>query len=364
MGTRAAVEAHALRARHDSEVHTLDVPDGIVVPGFVDAHTHPLFAGDRAADFAAHAAGCAAPLGMAHTVQQTRAALREPARFWSAVDERLRMMLAHGTTTVEAKTGYALTAEGESALLDGLAARSERADLPRVVATYLGAHMRPPEYADDDAYIDDLIAGLPRAAEQGARYADIFCERGVFTPEQAARYLRAAQAAGLRIRAHCDELAPSGAVAVALACGADAVDHVNCISRGDIGAIAASGAVAVACPATIEYLGLTARAPVRALLDAGASVALATDFNPGTAPCLNLQHAAHLGRKLFGMSAAEALYAVTRAAARSLRESAGKIAPSEVADLVVLTIESPDAFGVAFGGNGACNVVRGGQLIG
>jgi imidazolonepropionase len=363
-GPRAEVEVAALAPGRGGETEELDAGGRVVVPGFVDAHAHPLFAGDRAADFAALAALRPPPLGMPHTVERTRAALAEdPERFWMRVDDRLRAALAHGTTTLECKTGYALTADGELALLAGAAARSGRADLPRLIVTLLGAHVRPPEFSDTDAYVEMLIERvLPFARARGARYADVFCEAGFFTPAQARCYLAAAREAGLRLRAHCDELAPSGATALACELGADAVDHVNHIAPEDVARIAASGAVAVVCPGTIAYLGLRARAPVPELLAAGAFVALASDFNPGTSPCVNLAHIAHLGRRLWGLSAAEALHALTLAPSRSLREEAGRLVPGAVADAVILDLENPEAFGVAFGTNAAHRVVRAGVV--
>ena len=145
--------------------------------------------------------------------------------------------------------------------------------------------------------------------------------------------------------------------------GVDAVDHCNFIRKYDIGAIAERGIVTVACPATIAYLDLPQRAPVRALLEAGGKVALASDYNPGTSPCFNLQTVAFFGRKLFGLSAPEALYAVTRAAAHSLRADAGRIRPGAAADFVALRVDSPDEFGWQFGGNLAAAVCKQGSMV-
>jgi imidazolonepropionase len=167
----------------------------------------------------------------------------------------------------------------------------------------------------------------------------------------------------MRLRVHCDEMAYGGAAEMAAHLDVDAVDHCNYIRKYDIGAIAERGIVTVACPATIAYLDLPQRAPVRALLEAGGVVALASDYNPGTSPCFNLQTVAYYGRKLFGLSAAEALYAVTRAAAHSLRADAGVIRSGAPADFVALRIESPDEFGWQFGGNLAALVVKDGLVV-
>lgn len=348
-------------------VPVLDYPECVVVPGFIDAHTHPLFAGDREPDFAARQRGEKPPLGMLYTVEQTRLMLEDPparALFWERIKERLRLIGAHGTTTMEVKTGYALHKDGEMQLLDLIHAHRDQAGLPKLVATFLGAHALPPEFPAEEAFVDYLIEHLmPVARAHGAVYADAFCEPGFFSPGQTRRYLEAARAHGLRLRVHCDEMAFGAAAEMAADLGVDAVDHVNCIRPHDIEAIVASGIVAVACPATIAYLELSQKAPVRAILERGGTVALASDYNPGTSPCFNLQTVAYFGRKYFGLTAAEALYGVTRAAAASLHVDAGTLEPGKPADFCVLEIESPDEFGWQFGGNLARAVFRGGEVI-
>jgi len=340
----------------------IDLSDCVVFPGFVDAHSHPLFAGDREPDFAARLAGDAPPLGMLSTVERTREALLDPSAFYDRiVGPRLRTILAHGTTTLETKTGYALHKPGETALLDLIARHRDDPGVPRLIPTFLGAHALPPEFTREEAFIDYLIDQVvPAAAAHGAVYADAFCEPGFFSPAQTRRYLDAARLHGMRLRVHCDEMAYGGAAEMAASLDVDAVDHCNYIRRYDVGAIAQRGIVTVACPATIAYLDLPQRAPVRALLEAGGSVALGSDYNPGTSPCFNLQTIAYFGRKLFGLSAAEALYGVTRAAAHSLRADAGRIRVGAPADFVALRLGSPDEFGWQFGGNLAALVVKNG----
>lgn len=360
IGPRAQVE----RDPRASDAETLDFADETVFPGFVDAHAHPLFAGGREPDFAARLRGEAPALGMLYTVEQTRKALDSPQRFWETIRARLAAMLAHGTTTLECKTGYALHAPGETALLDLVEAHKDEAGLPRLIATFLGAHALPPEFSDEEAYVDYLIDQcLPVAKAHGAIYADAFCEPGWFSPAATRRYLEAARACGLRLRVHCDELSFGAAAQMAIDVGVDAVDHCNYIGEAEVRAIARRGIVCVACPATIAYLEIAQRAPVRALLDAGASVALASDYNPGTSPCFNLQTVAYFGRKLFGLSAAQALYGVTVAAAASLRVDAGSLRVGGPADLVVLRLDSPEEFGWQFGGNMAAAVFRNGKRV-
>ncbi len=353
-----------LSSSKDAEV--IDLDNCVVVPGFVDAHAHPFFAGDREPDFAARQRGEKPPLGMLYTVERTRQALLEPDAFYEAtLRPRLRTILAHGTTTLETKTGYALHKPGEAALLDLIAEHRNDPDVPSLVPTFLGAHALPPEFAREDRFVDYLIDQVvPAAAAHGAAYADAFCEPGFFSPEQTRRYLDAARRQGMRLRVHCDEMSHGGAAAMATALDVDAVDHCNYITDADVRAIVERGIVTVACPATIEYLGLPQRVPARALLEAGGTVALASDYNPGTSPCFNLQTVAYFGRALFGLSAAEALYGVTRAAAHSLRVGAGRIAPRVKADFVALQIASPDEFGWQFGGNLARAVFKSGERVG
>ena len=355
---------HPERSRRAAQEY-LDLRDCVIVPGFVDAHAHPLFAGDREPDFAARIRGEDPPLGMRYTIERTREALLDPAAFYQkTIRPRLRTILAHGTTTLETKTGYALHKPGETALLDLIAQHRDDSDVPRLVATFLGAHTLPPEFTREEAFVDYLIDQVvPAAASHGAVYADAFCEPGFFSPEQTRRYLDAARLHGMRLRVHCDEMAYGGAAEMAAHLGVDAVDHCNYIRKYDVHAIAERGIVTVACPATIAYLDLPARAPVRELLEAGGMVALASDYNPGTSPCFNLQTVAYFGRKLFGLSAPEALYAVTRAAAHSLRVDAGRIRAGAGADFVALRIESPDEFGWQFGGNLAAAVIKKGALV-
>jgi imidazolonepropionase len=357
VGPRKEIERVAL----GRNVEAIDLGDAIVVPGLVDAHAHPLFDGDREPDFAARIRGEKPALGMGHTVARTRQALCDVERFRREVlGPRLETIFAHGTTTLETKTGYALTRDGELQLLDVIAGFSAEPGVPRLVATFLGAHALPPEFASFDPYVDYLIAEvLPQVAKHGARYVDAFCEPGFFSPEQTRRYLEAAHSYGLRERVHCDEMAYGRAAAMACERGVDAVDHCNYIREADVEQIVARGIVTVACPATIAYLGLEGRAPVRALLERGGEVAIASDYNPGTSPCFNLQTVAYFGRALFGMTAAEALFAVTRAAARSLRAAAGSLAVGAPADFVALALGSPEEFGWQFGGNLAVRVSRG-----
>jgi imidazolonepropionase len=367
IGPKTVILSKARSAESKDEGRALDLNDHVIFPGFVDAHAHPLYAGDREPDFAARQRGETPALGMRYTIDRTREALLDPERFYdTTVRPRLQTMLRHGTTTLETKTGYALHRPGELALLDLMAAHRNDPGVPRLVATFLGAHALPPEFdfEREDGFVDYLIDQvIPLAAMHGAVYADAFCEPGFFSPEQARRYLDAARLHGMRLRVHCDEMSYGAAAAMATTLEVDAVDHCNYIRDDDVKAIAQRGIVTVACPATIEFLNLPQRAPVRALLEAGATVALASDYNPGTSPCFNLQTVAYFGRKYFGLSAAEALYGVTRAAAHSLRADGGSLRVGGPADFVAMQIASPEEFGWQFGGNLASTVVKNGAIV-
>jgi len=322
------------------------------MPGFVDAHTHALFAGDRVADFEALARGEPPSLGIGFTVAQTRKL--DEAALVALGRRKLAAMLAHGTTTAEVKTGYALTADGEVRLLRALAKLDALDDTPHVVATFCGAHALPPEFESYDAFVDELIARiLPGVADTKiARFADAFCERGFFSPEQSQRFLAACAARGLQLRIHADELSHSGGAVVAAQLRCASADHLNYIASAEIPALRDAGTTAVLCPETAQYMDLPF-APARALIDNGVPVALATDFNPGTCPCFSLQEVAHLARRRMRMNVAETIAGVTVFAARSLDAAgiAGCIATGRPADLVQLETKDYREFGYYFGVN-------------
>ena len=364
-GCIAAIGPHAQcapairEARLSAGVDFLELDAGgkLVLPGFIDAHTHALFAGDRIPDFEALSAGREPPLGIAYTLERTRGL--DVVALTGIGERHLAMMAAHGTTTAEVKSGYALCAAGECRMLAAIAALDQRPALPHAVATFCGAHALPPEFDDADAFIDELCARmLPQVAVQGiARFADAFCERGYFSPAQCKRFLQAGAAHGLGLRIHADELSHSGGAQVAAQLRCASADHLNFSDEQDIAALAAAGSVAVLCPATTEYLGLQRFAPARKLIDAGVPVALATDFNPGTSPCYSLQTVAHLARRRLQLSAAETLAGLTIWAARSLGSNAGKLSLGAPADLVLLDCRDVREFGYYYGGNAVATTI-------
>jgi len=354
-GSRAQCEAArcAVAARAGEQFEEIDAGGRALLPGLIDAHTHALFAGDRIADFEALAAGETPPLGIRYTVEQTRKCDLDGLIALGA--RHLQLLLAHGTTTAEIKSGYALTADGEALMLRAMAGLDAREDLPHVVATFCGAHGLPPEFHDYDAFADELCNRiLPRVADLHiAKFADAFCETNYFTPAQSRRFLQACAKRGMRLRLHADELSASGGAALAAELRCASADHLNFIGEDGARRLAAAGTIAVLCPATTEYLDLERWAPARMLIDGGVPVALATDFNPGTSPCCSLQTVAHLARRRLGMSAAETIAGVTIQAARSLGldGEAGALLPGYRADLALFEFSDPRLFGYYFGTN-------------
>jgi imidazolonepropionase len=322
----------------DGEVEELDAGGRCAVPGLVDCHTHACFAGDRVEEFALRAAGAtyeelhAAGGGIMSTVSATRAA-GEPA-LAEAVRTHRAWMLRAGTTTFEAKSGYGLDRETELASLRAIAQAGG-------VPTWLGAHAVPPEFPDADAYLDFAIAEVLPAAAELAEAADVFLERGAFDATQSRRYLEACAAAGLTLRLHGDQFMESGAVALAIELGARSIDHLEATGDDGVRALAASRVTAVLLPASALFLGRP-MPPARALVDAGAAVALATDFNPGSAFCESLPLVCSLAATQLRLSPAEALSACTVNAAHVLGRAGriGRLAPGYAADIVLL--DAPD----------------------
>jgi imidazolonepropionase len=316
--------------------------DGVLLPGFVDAHTHAVFAGARLGDHERRARGddykaiAAAGGGILSSMRDFRAAT--PDDLAVRTRRRLDHLLANGTTTVEVKSGYGLRTADERKALDVL--RPLMGGRPDVIPTFLGAHEVPPEFRPDRArYVRHVIDEmLPAVAAQGvARFCDVFCEPGVFSPAEARAILTAARAHGLAAKLHADELDGSGGAELAAELGAVSADHLAQISAAGIAALAAAPTVAVLLPGTMLFLGSSARAPARSLVDAGAAVALATDCNPGSAPGFSLPLVAMLGVSQLRLSPAEALMAITVNGAAAVGEAAtrGQIAPGFRADLVL-----------------------------
>ncbi len=344
----------------DGDVVEVDGRGLSAVPGLVDCHTHACFLGDRVEEFALRAAGAsyeelhAAGGGILSTVRATRAASEDELR--AAVERHRDWMLRSGTTTFEAKSGYGLDRETELASLRAIAAAGG-------IPTWLGAHAVPPEFDDAAAYVDFALAEVLPEAAAIAEAADVFVERGAFGVDEARRYLEACADAGLTLRLHGDQFTELGAIPLAIELGARSIDHLEATGADGVQALAASSVVGVLLPASALFLGRQ-MPPGRALVDAGAAIALATDFNPGSAFCESLPLVCALACTQFHLSPAEALGACTVNAAHVLGRagSIGRIAPGFQADLVLL--DAPDWRHLAYhlGGELVTAVVRRGEL--
>jgi imidazolonepropionase len=342
----------------DGDVIELDGQGRSAIPGLVDCHTHACFAGDRAAEFELRARGAtyeelhAAGGGILSTVLATRAAGEEA--LTAAVDRHRGWMLAHGTTTFEAKSGYGLDRETELAMLHAV---REAGGIP----TWLGAHAVPPEFPDADAYLDFALTEVLPEAARLAEAADVFVEQGAFDVVQARRYLEACHEAGLALRLHADQFTEAGGIGLAVELGARSVDHLEATEPGGVRVLAASDVTAVLLPVAALFLDRP-MPPARDLVDSGAIVAIATDFNPGSAYCESLPIVCALACTQLHLAPAEALAACTVNAAHVLgrADRVGRLAPGYAADLVLL--ETPDWRHLAYhvGGDVVAAVVKDG----
>jgi len=332
------------RLKRDAEGAEVVEVDGVIFPGFVDAHTHAVFGAPRLEDHARRARGmdykaiAAEGGGINSSVRDLRS--RETGALEELTARRLSHLLALGTTTVEVKSGYGLTAKDELRTLEVIGALGPA---PAVVPTFLGAHEVPPEYRDDrEAYLRVVVDEmLPAVERQGiARFCDVFCEPGVFSVEESRRVLLAAKARGLGLKLHADELDGSGGAELAADVGAVSADHLARVSEAGIEALARRGTVAVLLPGTMLFLGKPQQAPARRLIDAGAAVTLATDFNPGSSPGMSLPLMGMLGVSQMGLSPEEAVVAITVNGAAAVDEAGtrGQIAPGFRADLTLVAI--------------------------
>jgi imidazolonepropionase len=338
----------------DGEVEELDGGGLAAVPGLVDCHTHACFAGDRVEEFSLRAAGAtyeelhAAGGGILSTVQATRAAGEDGLA--RALDRHRSWMLRAGTTTFEAKSGYGLDRDTELAQLRVIRAAGG-------IPTWLGAHAVPPEFTDADAYLDFALSEVLPEAAKLAEAADVFLERGAFDAAQARRYLEACRAAGLALRLHADQFTEAGGIPLAIELGARSVDHLEATGPEGARALADSDVAAVLLPLAALILDRL-MPPGRELLERGAIVALATDFNPGSAFCESLPIAMTLACTQLGLGPAAALGACTVNAAHvvGLADRVGRISPGFAADLVLL--DAPDWRHLAYHlGGGLVSVV-------
>jgi imidazolonepropionase len=357
----------------------LDASGRAVIPGFVDSHTHPVFAGDRSDEFAAKLRGkryqeiLAEGGGILRTVRAVREASDEA--LLELLCDRLDTMLAHGTTTVEVKSGYGLDVETELRLLE-VVDRADDAHPVDVVPTFMGAHAVPEGRGTDD-YVEEVVeAQLPAVAEQGiAAFCDVFCEEDVFSVEQARRVLEAGTECGLVPKVHAEEFVRLGGAQLAAELEAVSADHLLHATDEDVAALTEAGVVPVLLPGTAFALG-TDYADARAFRDAGAPLAVASDFNPNChAPSMGF--AASLSCVGMGLSPAEAIRATTRGGARALgadrpdafpdgpplHPEAGTLQPGAPGDLLVLEAPSSVHVPYRFGENVVRTVLKGGEPV-
>jgi imidazolonepropionase len=330
---RVAWTGPASAAPRSDADEIVEAAGAAVIPGFVDSHTHLVFGGDRAAEFEARMAGRPYSAG---GIRSTVAATRD------ATDDELRARLgrlvtelrAQGTTTFEIKSGYGLTVRDEERILR--VAREVTSE-----TTFLGAHVVPPEYADDrDAYVDLVTGPMLDACAPHSRWIDVFCETGAFTVEESRRILTAGADRGLGVRVHASQLGPGGGVALAVELDAASVDHGTYLTDDDVALLAESGTVATLLPG-VEFSTRHPYPDARRLIDAGVRVALASDCNPGSSFTSSLPFCVAVAVRDMGMTVAEALRAATLGGAEALRrDDVGHLRPGARADYAVLAAPS------------------------
>lgn len=367
VGSRRRVE----RLREAKRARRLDVGRRVVLPGIVDSHTHLVFPASRADEYEGRIAGATyeqiarAGGGILSTVRKLRRA--SPDTLKKRALDFLAEFAAHGTTTVEAKSGYGLDAASELKTLRVMRELGHEQAL-EIVPTFLGAHVVPPEFRKrPDAYVELLARKLiPRVAREGlAEFCDVFCDRGAFTVEQARRILVAGRAYGLAPRIHAEQLARTGAARLAIELHAASADHLEKLSGSDIRALAKSDVACTLLPGCCFHLGLKRYAPARALIEAGAIVALASDFNPGTCPTLNMQVVLSLACTQMRMTPAEAIAAATINAACALRrhDRIGSLEAGKQADIAVFDVEDYREIPYYFGVNHCWMTIKRGKVI-
>ena len=361
-------EIGTVAERPDCDV--FDVSGKIIVPGFVDSHTHLIFAGTREREFAMRAKGktygeiAAAGGGIIDTVRKTREMPRSKLR--SQAQRRLDKMLKWGTTAVEIKSGYGLDFATEMKILEAANELKEQA-ITDIVVTFLGAHALPPEHANNrENYIRIVIEELiPQIARKNlADFCDVFCDEGFFTTAETEKILKSARDNGLRLKMHADELASNGGVELAAALNVVSVDHLENISAGEIELLAKSETVGVVLPSVAPYIRGKV-APARQMIDSGCALAIASDFNPGTSMVDNMQTVMWLAVSLNQMTVEEALNAATinAAAAVGLSDRLGSIEVGKQADMIILNAEDYSYLPYHFTENIIANVVKNGTVL-
>jgi imidazolonepropionase len=352
-------------SQRDAEL--IDCQGRAVIPGFVDPHTHLVFAGDRADEFASKMMGASyaevAKMGggIVSTVRETREAGSD--ELFATASARAWRMIAAGTTTIEIKSGYGLETGTELRLME--VAQRVGAELPvSVKTTFLGAHALPPEFEGDrDGYLDLVVGEMLPAAAPLADFCDVFVEEGAFSVDEARRVFATARQLGLGARVHAEQLSRSGGAALAAEIGALSADHLDHVTEDDAEALAGAGVVAVLVPGA-SYTMRTPQAPGPMLLDRGVTVALATDCNPGTSFFEGMSPVISLAVVQMGLTPDQAIHAATRGGALALGlDDRGLIAPGAVGDIVVLDAPSPTHIAYRPATNLVWHTIRGGQVV-
>lgn len=355
----------------NADCETLDCGGRLVTPGLVDCHTHLIYAGSRADEYERRLGGASyleifeAGGGIHATVRSTRAASED--KLLALARRRAEVLLSHGTTTAEVKSGYGLTTEDELKMLRAAARLGEEGPI-RIVPTFLGAHAVPPEYADRRKDFVELVTDemIPAVAAEGlAEYVDVFCDRGAFTVDETHAILAAARSAGLQLRLHADEFEPLGGTELAVEMGAAAVDHLAVVTEAGIRALAGSDTVAVMLPGTTLFLGASRFAPARALIDAGALVAVASDHNPGSCHAASLRAILTPAATYLKMTSAEMLHAVTINAAYSLgrADRLGSLETGKAADAAIFDVADVNELFYDWGPTQAWATVAAGVVV-
>lgn len=359
------------------DTRLMDASGKVVLPGFVDAHTHVVFAGDRAAEFELRLQGATylellkAGGGIMNTVRATRAA--PLAQILAETRGRLARMLAHGTTTAEAKTGYGLDTATELKLLDAIAALQQSQPL-ELVPTFIGAHAIPAEYAGRaDAFVDLVVEEMLAAAHAWAQqtppntplFCDVFCDDGAFDLAQSRRILERARALGFPLKIHADEFANLGGAALAAELGAVSADHLMVTRRGEMQQMAERGVIAVLLPGTTFGLGKHDFANGRAFVKENVPVALGSDLNPGTSWCESMPMIIAIATRYEGLSAAQALVAATlnAAYATGVGSRVGSLQPGKQADVLVANVSDYRYLAYQYGTNPIATVIKRGEIV-
>jgi imidazolonepropionase len=362
------------RMAESRRAEKIDAHGGVVLPGFVDSHTHLVFAASRAAEYEQRISGATYEEiarqggGILNSVRKLRemsaTELKQRAR------ENLAEFAAHGTTTIEAKSGYGLDWASERKILVILRELATEQAI-EIVPTFLGAHVLPPEFRGEKKSADDYVElicreWLPRVAEENlAEFCDVFCDRGAFTIAQSRRILTTAHACGLKLRLHAEQLARTGAAQLAIEMHASSADHLEKLTAADIRALAKSGVTCTMLPGCCFHLGLEHYGPARKLIEEGAVVALATDFNPGTSPTLSMPMILSLACTQMRMTPAEAISTATINAAYSLgrHENIGSLEVGKFADIAVFDVADYREIPYYFGVNHCVMTMKRGRVI-